>query len=237
MCVVGAQNDWVYAPGDSIGIDCCNSDADVDAFLGRLGEPDPQRLVTMSALTPPAAAEGKAQAAGLPQHLATPTPVSLRALVAARVDLRALPKKAVLRLLADYASVEEEAADLYLLSSIKGKQRFRAEVISDLLYANARMRAYVCACMCMHAFMINACMQVCVFVFVFVFVCVCMYVRVCVCMLCVRMHVCSNGSIRACLFVMFVRHACAHFCHACVPVSMWTCFLNPKRRVHAKMHT
>ena len=204
----------MYAPGDSIGIDCCNSDADVDAFLGRLGEPDPQRLVTMSVLTPPAAAEGKAQAAGLPQHLATPTPVSLRALVAARVDLRALPKKAVLRLLADYASVEEEAADLYLLSSIKGKQRFRAEVISDLLYANARMRAYVCACMCMHAFMINACMQVCVFVFVFVCVCVCMracmYVRVCVCMLCVRMHVCSNGSIRVCLFVMFVRHACAH---------------------------
>ena len=205
MCVVGAQNDWVYAPGDSIGIDCCNSDADVDAFLGRLGEPDPQRLVTISTLTPPAAAEGKAQAAGLPQHLATPTPVSLRALVAARVDLRALPKKAVLRLLADYASVEEEAADLYLLSSIKGKQRFRAEVISDLLYANARMCAYVCTCMCMHALMINACMQVCVFVRVCVCACVCVCVRACmyvcvyVCCVYVCVYVRTEVFVRVCL--------------------------------------
>ena len=179
----------------------------------------------MSALTPPAAAEGKAQAAGLPQHLATPTPVSLRALVAARVDLRALPKKAVLRLLADHASVEEEAADLYLLSSIKGKQRFRAEVLSDLLYANACVRAYVCACMCMHAFMINACMQVCVFVFVFVCVCVCVcvyacvYVCTCVCLYAVCTYACMFERKYSFVFVCDVCETCMRSLLSCLHAS------------------
>eukprot|EP00802_Teleaulax_amphioxeia_P004247 Tamp_04251.p1 GENE.Tamp_04251~~Tamp_04251.p1 ORF type:complete len:584 (-),score=99.33 Tamp_04251:1614-3296(-) len=142
-----SQGDWAYAPGDSIGIDCCNPPADVDALLLQLGL-DPLRLVTVAGLEQAAAskANGAGKGLGPPQHLMNCGAVTLRDLVAWRVDLRSQPKKALLRLLADHCGVETEANDLYLLSSIKGKDRFRTEVeeegltILDLLqrYPSAR---------------------------------------------------------------------------------------------------
>ena len=118
-----SQGDWAYAPGDSIGIDCCNSLADVDALLSHLGY-DPLHRVTVSGSQSDAAGKG----AGPPQHLVSDGAVTLRDLVAWRVDIRSQPKKALIRLLADHCGVEAEADDLYLLSSIKGRDRFRAEI-------------------------------------------------------------------------------------------------------------
>ena len=131
-----SQGDWSYAPGDSIGIDCCNNPSEVDAFLHCLGE-DPSRLVSVVPLdqtpsdkpAPTAVSKG----AGPPQHLVKKVPVMLKELVAWNVDLRSQPKKAMLRMLADYASDQAEADDLYLLSCIKGKDRFRAEVEEECL--------------------------------------------------------------------------------------------------------
>ena len=47
-----------------------------------------------------------------------------------------------MRMLADYAGVESEAADLYFLSSIKGKDRFRAEVEEECLTISDLLQAY-----------------------------------------------------------------------------------------------
>jgi len=119
----------------------------VDALLHRLDQ-DPNRLVSVCALDqPPAntqtttATANAAKGAGPPQHLVKKACVTLGELVAWNVDLRSIPKKALVRVLADHASDEHEASELYLLSSIKGKDRFRVEIeqecttIMDLLQA------------------------------------------------------------------------------------------------------
>ena len=109
---------------------------------------DPNRLVSVCALDqPPAntqtttATTNAAKGAGPPQHLVKKACMTLGELVAWNVDLRSTPKKALVRVLADHASDEHEASELYLLSSIKGKDRFRVEIeqecttIMDLLQA------------------------------------------------------------------------------------------------------
>ena len=114
-----SQGDWAYAPGDSIGIDCCNSREEVTGLLQRLGH-ETSRLVRVAALdkhdtpaTPaaqqPSHARG-AGAAGAPQHLVKKEPMTLGELVASSVDLRSQPKKALLRMLADHATVEAEVS-------------------------------------------------------------------------------------------------------------------------------
>eukprot|EP00960_Hanusia_phi_P046770 758026-Hanusia_phi.AAC.2 len=114
--------DWTYAPGDSIGIDCYNEEAVVRRLLGRLGE-DPERLVTIGAKS-----SGPSSTPAVPQHLEGLGSVSLLRLVQRFVDIRSIPKKAVLRLMADHCSDAGEADDLYFLSSIKGKDRFKQEI-------------------------------------------------------------------------------------------------------------
>jgi sulfite reductase alpha subunit-like flavoprotein len=105
-------------------------------LLRCLGE-DPSRLVSVAALdqvpSDKPAAAAASRGAGPPQHLVKSGPVTLRELVARSVDLRSQPKKALLRMLADYAADQAEADELYLLSCIKGKDRFRTEIEDECL--------------------------------------------------------------------------------------------------------
>ena len=87
---------WSYAPGDSIGVSCPNDDSVVNRFLACLGV-DGSRYV-------------RVRGEMIPQHLYREATV--RELVRGCLDLEGIPKKAVVRTLADYCSdeVQRDAA-------------------------------------------------------------------------------------------------------------------------------
>jgi sulfite reductase alpha subunit-like flavoprotein len=91
----------------------------VDALLSRLGADGARRVRVASV-----------GSGLLPQHLDGPA-TELREILLRKVDVTSIPKKALVRLLADHCAAPDEADALYRLSSIKGKDNFRKQVHSE----------------------------------------------------------------------------------------------------------
>jgi methionine synthase reductase len=121
-----ADAGWSYAPGDSVGVVCPNDDDLVDRMLACLGI-DGSRWV-------------KIVGESVPQHLERDGTV--RDIVAECLDLESIPKKALVRTLADYCSDEAQRDQLYLMSSIRGKDMFRDKVEREAANVVELLEAY-----------------------------------------------------------------------------------------------
>ncbi|XP_054979631.1 methionine synthase reductase [Sorex araneus] len=109
-----AQADFSYQPGDAVDVLCPNGEAEVQSLLQRLqlaGRAEHRVLLELRADT-------RKKGATLPPHV--PAGCSLRALLTWCVDIRATPKKAFLRALADCTGDEAERRRLQELCSRQG---------------------------------------------------------------------------------------------------------------------
>lgn len=108
-----------FKPGDSIGVKCPNAADEVDILLARL-DLDGTKRVAVEAVTP--GRTTKRAAASLGRY---PSSSIVRDLFLHHADIRSSPKKGVLRALATYCSDEEERAELLLLSSKLGAEKYQ----------------------------------------------------------------------------------------------------------------
>lgn len=109
-----------FKPGDSIGVKCPNTNDEVDILLSRLDLDGSKRVAIEAAA--PAGRTTKRAAASSSRY---PSPITIRDLFLRHADIRSTPKKAVLRALATYCTDEEERADLLLLSSKPGADKYQ----------------------------------------------------------------------------------------------------------------
>lgn len=109
-----------YKPGDSIGVKCPNRVEDVNVLLARLGLEGSKHVVIEMAA--PTGRVTRRQASGANRF---PVPVTVRELFEHHVDILSSPKKAVLRALATYCSNDEERAQLLVLSSKVGADKYQ----------------------------------------------------------------------------------------------------------------
>ena len=105
-----------YNPGDSFGIICPNSEDEVDALINRLGYQEQANLVF--ALTAKEAMENKKRAKGRPDYI--PQECTIRQALTSCLEIRAVPRKAFLRVLCEYTSDSEEKRRLQELCSKEG---------------------------------------------------------------------------------------------------------------------
>jgi len=115
-----------YAPGDAFGLVCPNPLPEVDLLLHRLFHPDSLHPDPRPSADTPfvlSLLENSAKVnAEVPQFI--PSPVTARYLFSHLLDFRALPKKLVLRSLAENCSREEEKRRLLELSSKQGSKAY-----------------------------------------------------------------------------------------------------------------
>lgn len=106
-----------YDPGDSFGFICPNDEKEVDVLLTRLDLLDvadvPAELILCKSCPPKKK---------LPEHI--PSVFSLRLLLLHHTEIRAVPKKILLRIFAEYAELEEERLCLLFLSSQEGSNYY-----------------------------------------------------------------------------------------------------------------
>jgi sulfite reductase alpha subunit-like flavoprotein len=108
-----------FKPGDSIGIKCSNVTDEVDILLARLDLDGAKRVAVE------AAAPGRTTKRAVASLGRYPASIIVRDLFLHHTDIRSSPKKAVLRVLATYCSDEEERAELLLLSSKLGGEKYQ----------------------------------------------------------------------------------------------------------------
>ncbi|KAJ1657485.1 hypothetical protein IWQ61_003129 [Dispira simplex] len=107
-----------FWPGDAFGVQCPNPPALVQALVERLN------LVSKGEIENPVRITAALLSAGLPSHLADLPPMTPRALFTHVVDLTIIPKKGLLRMLADYAQTDIDKTRLLFLCSKQGSAEF-----------------------------------------------------------------------------------------------------------------
>uniref|UniRef100_S4RH50 Methionine synthase reductase n=1 Tax=Petromyzon marinus TaxID=7757 RepID=S4RH50_PETMA len=105
---------FALCPGDALGVLCPNGEAEVDALLRRLGL-DGQADCTLELRAKPNA---RGRASKVPDFI--PAGSSLRSILTHGLEIRALPKKAMVRALAEHTEDEAERRRLLELSSRQG---------------------------------------------------------------------------------------------------------------------
>ncbi|KAI8143276.1 hypothetical protein BJV82DRAFT_578975 [Fennellomyces sp. T-0311] len=105
-----------YEPGDAFGVVAPNDESLVEAVLERLVPSTAEAYETLYSV------EGEA----LPTHLQNAKSVTLADLLRYAVDLTTPPRKALLRLLADYTSDAQEKTKIMYLCSKQGVAQFNA---------------------------------------------------------------------------------------------------------------
>ncbi|XP_006143380.1 methionine synthase reductase [Tupaia chinensis] len=109
-----SEANFSYQPGDAFNVICPNSDSEVESLLQRLQLAEKRKhcvLVTVKADT-------KKRGAAVPPHI--PEGCSLQFLLTWCLEIRAVPKKALLRALVDYTSDSAEQRRLQELCSRQG---------------------------------------------------------------------------------------------------------------------
>ncbi|XP_068846697.1 methionine synthase reductase [Capricornis sumatraensis] len=130
-----SKTDFSYQPGDAFNVICPNSDSEVQFLLQRLQLTD--RREHRVAMT--IKADTRKKGAALPQHV--PERCSLQFLLTWCLEIRAVPKKAFLRALADHTGDSVERRRLQELCSRQGAADYSRFVrdasacLSDLLRA------------------------------------------------------------------------------------------------------
>ncbi|XP_024906270.1 methionine synthase reductase, partial [Pteropus alecto] len=109
-----SKTDFSYQPGDAFNIICPNSDSEVQSLLQRLQLTDQREHHVLLKIK----ADTKKRGAALPQHI--PEKCSLQFILTWCLEIRAIPKKALLRALADCAGDAAERRRLQELSSSQG---------------------------------------------------------------------------------------------------------------------
>ncbi|XP_011369713.2 methionine synthase reductase isoform X2 [Pteropus vampyrus] len=109
-----SKTDFSYQPGDAFNIICPNSDSEVQSLLHRLQLTDQREHHVLLKIK----ADTKKRGAALPQHI--PEKCSLQFILTWCLEIRAIPKKALLRALADCAGDTAERRRLQELSSSQG---------------------------------------------------------------------------------------------------------------------
>ncbi|XP_060079890.1 methionine synthase reductase-like isoform X2 [Ylistrum balloti] len=107
-----------YQPGDSISVVCSNSEDEVTRILHRLGVVDKADRVCQFSIIPGT----KKKNPTVPQYY--PSATSLHHLLRTCVDLREPPKKAFIRVLAEYTTEEQERRRLQELCSKQGSSDY-----------------------------------------------------------------------------------------------------------------
>ncbi|CAH6787420.1 methionine synthase reductase [Phodopus roborovskii] len=124
-----------HQPGDSFNVICPNSDSEVEALLQRLQLADKRAYRVILKIK----ADTKKKGAAMPQHV--PEGCSLQFLLTWCLEIRTVPKKALLRALVDYASDTAEKRRLQELCSKQGAADYNCFVrdasacLLDLLLA------------------------------------------------------------------------------------------------------
>lgn len=124
-------------PGDAIGVVAVNPKELVDGVLARLNVADPNQRVTLETTT-----AGGVHFQVFPSESLEELPIhlkgafTLRELFTSRLDLTSMPKRNLLRILAEYASVESEKQDLMSLCSIKGPV---ADILSVMTFLDRKL--------------------------------------------------------------------------------------------------
>ncbi|XP_036081654.1 methionine synthase reductase isoform X3 [Rousettus aegyptiacus] len=109
-----SKTDFSYQPGDAFNIICPNSDSEVQSLLQRLQLTDKREHRVLLEIK----ADTKKRGAALPQHI--PQKCSLQFILTWCLEIRAVPKKVLLRALADCAGDPAERRRLQELSSSQG---------------------------------------------------------------------------------------------------------------------
>uniref|UniRef100_A0A4X1TJA4 Methionine synthase reductase n=1 Tax=Sus scrofa TaxID=9823 RepID=A0A4X1TJA4_PIG len=109
-----SQTDFSYQPGDAFSVICPNSDSEVERLLQRLQLADRREHRVFLKIK----ADTKKKGAALPQHV--PEGRSLQFLFTWCLEIRAVPKKAFLRALAEHSSDGAERRRLQELCSRQG---------------------------------------------------------------------------------------------------------------------
>ncbi|XP_016042531.2 methionine synthase reductase isoform X2 [Erinaceus europaeus] len=125
-----SETDFSYEPGDTFDVLCPNSSSEVQHLLRRLQLADQGGHRVFLALM----ADTKKKGAALPPHI--PEGRSLRFLLTWCLEIRAIPKKVLLRALAEHASLGPERRRLQELSSRQGSadyNRFLRDAGAGLL--------------------------------------------------------------------------------------------------------
>eukprot|EP00951_Prasinocladus_malaysianus_P025160 scaffold219862_cov45-Prasinocladus_malaysianus.AAC.1 len=110
----------VCHPGDSIGVSPLNSLELVDGILEQIGA-DGSKVFSVTNV------DGS-PAPGMLGHLRWPC--TLRHALAAGCDITGVPKKSVLRMLAEYCSNQAEKQELLYLCSRGGKEAYKADIVA-----------------------------------------------------------------------------------------------------------
>ncbi|XP_053449048.1 methionine synthase reductase isoform X2 [Nycticebus coucang] len=114
----GQKTDFSYQPGDAFSVICPNSDSEVQTLLHRLQLADRRECRVLLKVK----ADTKKQGAVLPRHI--PEGCSLQFIFTWCLEIRAIPKKAFLRALADYTSDGAEKRRLQELCSRQGAAEY-----------------------------------------------------------------------------------------------------------------
>uniref|UniRef100_A0A8C3W016 Methionine synthase reductase n=1 Tax=Catagonus wagneri TaxID=51154 RepID=A0A8C3W016_9CETA len=109
-----SKTDFSYQPGDAFSVICPNSDSEVESLLQRLQLADRREHRVFLTIK----ADTKKKGAALPQHV--PEGYSLQFLFTWCLEIRAVPKKAFLRALADHSGNSAERRRLQELCSRQG---------------------------------------------------------------------------------------------------------------------
>ncbi|XP_006746056.1 methionine synthase reductase-like [Leptonychotes weddellii] len=109
-----SKTDFSYQPGDAFNVICPNSDSEVQNLLQRLQLTDRREHCVLLKIK----ADTKKKGAALPQHI--PEGCSLQFILTWCLEIRAVPKKALLRALSDYTSDGPEKRRLQELCSRQG---------------------------------------------------------------------------------------------------------------------
>uniref|UniRef100_H0WHQ5 Methionine synthase reductase n=1 Tax=Otolemur garnettii TaxID=30611 RepID=H0WHQ5_OTOGA len=113
-----SKTDFSYQPGDAFNVICPNSDSEVQSLLHRLQLADRRESRVLLRMK----ADTRKKGAVLPRHI--PEGCSLQFIFTWCLEIRAIPKKAFLRALADYTSDSAEKRRLQELCSRQGAAEY-----------------------------------------------------------------------------------------------------------------
>ena len=121
------SHDCDFQPGDSFGIVCSNRKEEVDYLIERLQLQDKADLpMTIEIL------EGtKKKDPKVPDFITRPS--TIRKVLSDNLDFRAVPRKALLRMLVDYTSDSEEKRRLQELCSVQGAKDYATHIREGLV--------------------------------------------------------------------------------------------------------
>lgn len=113
-----------YQPGDSIGVVCPNTSSDIEALLERLELLDRADVPFRLSVRPELAAlkMGSKLKYLIPPHL--PQQATLRHVLTHCCEIRSVPRKAMMRLLAHHATDEDQQRRLLELCSLQGAEDY-----------------------------------------------------------------------------------------------------------------